>query len=102
MSCCHRGSSDPEWLWRRLAAIALISPLAWEPPHAAGAALKRGVGGSGEGPHLPFCEHGYGGTRKKKRKKEKRTEMAKSEYETNDREDKSHKISIHKVQCSTR
>ena len=29
------------WLWRRLAATALIGPLAWEPPYAAGAALKR-------------------------------------------------------------
>ena len=28
------------WLWRRPAATALIRPLAWEPPHAAGAALK--------------------------------------------------------------
>ena len=28
------------WLWCRLAAIALIGPLAWEPPYAAGAALK--------------------------------------------------------------
>ena len=28
------------WLWRRPAAIALIGPLAWEPPYAAGAALK--------------------------------------------------------------
>ena len=27
------------WLWRRPAAVALIRPLAWEPPHAAGAAL---------------------------------------------------------------
>ena len=25
----------------RLAAVALIRPLAWEPPHAAGAALKK-------------------------------------------------------------
>ena len=24
------------WLWCRLAAIALIRPLAWEPPYAAG------------------------------------------------------------------
>ena len=34
---------DPVWLWLRckLAAIALIQPLAWEPPHAASAALKR-------------------------------------------------------------
>ena len=30
------------WLWRRLAAIAqIIRPLAWEPPYAAGAALKK-------------------------------------------------------------
>ena len=29
------------WLWRRLAAAALIRPLAWEPPYAAGAALEK-------------------------------------------------------------
>ena len=29
------------WLWRRPAAIALIRPLAWELPHAAGMALKK-------------------------------------------------------------
>ena len=29
------------WLWCRLAATALIQPLAWEPPHVAGVALKR-------------------------------------------------------------
>ena len=47
MSCgvgCSR-DSDPEllWLWRRLAATALIRPLAWEwePPHAMGAALEK-------------------------------------------------------------
>ena len=28
------------WLWWRPAAVALIGPLAWEPPYAAGAALK--------------------------------------------------------------
>ena len=28
-------------LWSRLAAVALIQPLAWELPHAAGSALKR-------------------------------------------------------------
>ena len=28
------------WLWCRLAATALIRPLAWEPPYAAAAALK--------------------------------------------------------------
>ena len=29
------------WLWHRLAAVALIRPLAWEPPYAVIAALKR-------------------------------------------------------------
>ena len=29
------------WLWRRLAAIAPIGPLVWEPPCAAGAALEK-------------------------------------------------------------
>ena len=29
------------WLWHRLAAIALICPLAWEHPYAIGVALKR-------------------------------------------------------------
>ena len=29
------------WLWCRPAAVALIQSLAWEPPRAAGAALKR-------------------------------------------------------------
>ena len=42
MSCVvgHRHSLDPAllWLWYRLAAAALIRPLAWEHP---GAALKR-------------------------------------------------------------
>ena len=40
---CGRFHSDPAllWLWRRLAAVAPIRPLAWEPPHAADAALKK-------------------------------------------------------------
>ena len=42
MSCGvgRRRSSDlaPLWLWCRLAAIAPIRPLAWEPSYAAGAA----------------------------------------------------------------
>ena len=45
MSCGvgHRCGWDPAllWLWCRLAAVALIRPLAWEPPHAAGAALEK-------------------------------------------------------------
>ena len=30
------------WLWCRPAAVAPIRPLTWEPPYAAGAALKDG------------------------------------------------------------
>ena len=44
MSCgvCRRLGSDPALLlWQRPAATAPIRPLAWEPPHAPGAALKR-------------------------------------------------------------
>ena len=39
----HRHGSDLAllWLWCRPAAIAPIRPLAWEPPHAVCAALKR-------------------------------------------------------------
>ena len=42
MSCGRRRSSDPALLrlWCRPAAIALIRPLGWEPPHATGASLK--------------------------------------------------------------
>ena len=29
------------WLWRRLGDTALIQPLAWQPPYAAGVALER-------------------------------------------------------------
>ena len=45
MSCGvgHRLGLDPTllWLWRRPAATAPIRPLAWEPPYATGAALKK-------------------------------------------------------------
>ena len=36
--------SDPAWLWlwRRPAATALIQPLAWEPPYAAGSGPRNG------------------------------------------------------------
>jgi len=38
----RRHGSDPAllWLWRRLAAMAPIRPLAWEHPCAAGAAQE--------------------------------------------------------------
>ena len=29
------------WLWHRLAAVAPIQPLAWEPPYAAGVAVQK-------------------------------------------------------------
>ena len=45
MSCGvgHRHGLDPAllWLWRKLAAVALIQPLAWELPYATGVALKK-------------------------------------------------------------
>ena len=45
MSCGigHRPGSDLAllWLWHRPAATVPIRPLAWEPPYAAVAALKR-------------------------------------------------------------
>ena len=45
MSCgvgCRHGSNPKLlWLWHRLAIIALIGPLAWEPPYAAGVALEK-------------------------------------------------------------
>ena len=39
----HRHCSDAAllWLWRRPVATALIGPLAWETPHAVGAALEK-------------------------------------------------------------
>ena len=38
-----RGGSDVVFLWLgcRLAATALIRPLAWEPPYASGAAVEK-------------------------------------------------------------
>ena len=44
--CCHelwqtRLESGIAVLWRRPAAVAPIRPLAWEPPYAAGVALKK-------------------------------------------------------------
>ena len=45
MNCgvgCRHGL-DPAllWLWHRPASVAPIGPLAWEPPYAASAALRR-------------------------------------------------------------
>ena len=37
----HGSDTALLWMWRRPAATADIGPLACEPPHAVGAALKR-------------------------------------------------------------
>ena len=62
MSCgvgCRHGSDLALlWLWHRPGATALIGPLAWEVPYAAGAALRR--------------QKTKKKKKKKKRKKEKR------------------------------
>ena len=41
-------AKDPAllWLWHRLAVVAPIGPLAWEPPYAMSAALKDKVDGN--------------------------------------------------------
>ena len=39
--CRHGSDLVLLWLWHRLAATAVIGPLAWEPPYAMGVALKR-------------------------------------------------------------
>ena len=39
---CRDGFDPPWlWLWHRLVSTALIRPLAWESPYAAGAALEK-------------------------------------------------------------
>ena len=45
-SVVRRHGSDPLWLWLWLwwAAAAPIRPLAWEPPHASGAAPEKAKG----------------------------------------------------------
>ena len=51
----RRHGLDPVllWLWRRPATTALIIPLAWEPPYAAGGSPRKGKktvkGGGGSG-----------------------------------------------------
>ena len=54
-----RRGSDPAllWLWCRPVAVALIQPLTWEPPYAAGAAQE---------------------IKKKKKKKKKKEEISKA------------------------
>ena len=47
LPCCsvgRRPGSDPAllWLWRRPAAVALIGPLAWDPPYAMRSGPRKG------------------------------------------------------------
>ena len=60
MSCgvgCGRGLNLAPllWLWYRLAAGALIPPLAWKLPYAAGTALKKKKIGSVAGINLTLA-----------------------------------------------
>ena len=41
VGCRHGSGLVLLWLWCRLAAVAPIQPLAWEPPYAVGVALKK-------------------------------------------------------------
>ena len=41
VNCRHGLDLALLWLWSRLAATALIRPLAWGPPYAASAALEK-------------------------------------------------------------
>ena len=45
VSCAvgHRHGSDPMLLWRRLAAVALIRPVAWELAYVTGIVLKSNI-----------------------------------------------------------
>ena len=67
------------WLWYRLAATARIRPLAWEPPCAAGVALK------GQKDQK----------KKKKKKKKKKVELEKGGIR------KGEEIKGHVSQCET-
>ena len=104
MSCgvgCRHGSDLVLlWLWRRPAAVVLTQPLAWEPPYAAGAALKTKTKKKEKSTGVPWWPSSYrfsivtavaycsllllslaqerlyfmGVAKKKKRKKEKETD----------------------------
>ena len=41
VGCGHGSDLALLWLWCRLAATALIGPLAWEPSYVVGVALKK-------------------------------------------------------------
>ena len=41
VGCRHGLDLALLWLWCRLAVVAPIGPLAWEPPYATGAVLKK-------------------------------------------------------------
>ena len=41
IGCRHGSDLALLWLWPRPAVVALIRPLAWEPPYAMGTTLKK-------------------------------------------------------------
>ena len=45
------------WLWCRLAVVALIQPLAWEPPYALNVALKSKNKNKNKNKIPGGCEH---------------------------------------------
>ena len=61
------------WLWRRRATTVPIQPLAWKPPYAAGAALKRQK------------ERGKEGREERKEKRKEKGKKEKEEKETGDK-----------------
>ena len=77
MSCGVGGrcGSDPAspWLWGRPAAVAPVQSLAWKPPYAAGAALKRQK------------ERGKEGREERKEKRKEKGKKEKEEKETGDK-----------------
>ena len=60
MSWDPRHGSDPEllwlWLWHRLVATVPTGPLAWEPPYAVGAAIKKKKKGKKRSHRASWCQ----------------------------------------------
>ena len=67
--------SDPKLLWCRLAAAALIWPLAWEHPYAVNVALKRPNKIKSRGEKCPL----YPNQRKKGRKRERKKDWTRQD-----------------------
>ena len=59
VGCGHGSDSALLRLWRRLVAMALIGPLAWDSPYAVGAALEKAKRQkqTNKNPHIPNKEY---------------------------------------------